>query len=56
MWLTVRAAAKHVDGVTGAKVSVKEAKAWVTYDPKRATPDKIAKAITASGYATKPAP
>lgn len=52
--ITVRTAAKGVPGVTGVRVSLAEGKAWVTYDPKRTTPARIAAAITSSGYKATP--
>jgi copper chaperone CopZ len=43
---TVEKAAKKVAGVTAAKVSHSKATAEITYDPSKATPEAIAKAIT----------
>jgi mercuric ion binding protein len=48
--VTVRAAAKSVAGVLDARVSMDKDTAWVTYDPARTDPAKIAAAITESGY------
>jgi len=48
--VTVRTAAKGVTGVVDARVSMDEGKAWVTFDPARTDPTKIAEAITESGY------
>lgn len=43
----MKSAAKKVDGVTDATVSHKERRAEVSYDPKKTTPEAIAKAISA---------
>lgn len=48
--VTVKAAAEGVRGVRSVRVSMDDAKAWVTYDPTQATPGAIAAAITESGY------
>jgi len=44
--VSVKMAAKKVDGVTEAKVSYENGLAEVIYDPSKTTPDKIVKAIT----------
>lgn len=48
--VTVRTAAKGVDGVVEVRVSMEEARAWVKYDARKTSPATIAKAITESGY------
>lgn len=49
--VSVKMAAKKVDGVTEAKVSYENGLAEVTYDPSKTTPEKIASAITkTSGF------
>lgn len=53
--VTVKAAAEGVGGVTSVRVSMDDAKAWVTYDPTRTNPNAIAAAITESGYKATPA-
>lgn len=42
----VKMAALNVDGVKDAKVSYKEKRAEITYDPAKTNPEAIAKAIT----------
>ena len=42
----MKIAAKRVNGVTETKVSYKEGRAEVTYDPTKTTPEAIARAIT----------
>lgn len=52
--VTVKAAAEGIGGVTAVRVSMDDAKAWVTYDPARTNPGAIAAAITESGYKATP--
>jgi len=52
--VTVKAAAEGVGGVSAVRVSMADAKAWVTYDPARTKPGAIAAAITESGYKATP--
>jgi copper chaperone CopZ len=54
--VTVNTGAAGVSGVTAVRVSMDEAKAWVSYDPARTSPDAIAAAITGSGYPATPVP
>jgi mercuric ion binding protein len=51
--LTVRVTLERLDGVRSAKVSMKEGKAYVVYDPAKVSPDQMAKAVTEAGYPTK---
>ena len=51
--ITVRVTLEKLDGVKSAKVSMKEAKAFVDYDPTKVTPDRMAKAVTDAGYPTR---
>src|SRR5712691_2231405 len=51
--ITVRVTLERLDGVKSAKVSMKEGKAFVDYDPTKVTPDRMAKAVTDAGYPTK---
>ena len=44
--VSVKMAAQKVDGVAEVKVSYENARADVTYDPAKATPAQVAKAIT----------
>lgn len=46
----MRGAAKRVKGVTEAEVDLKAGTARVTYDPAVTNPEKIAEAISASGF------
>lgn len=48
--VTVRMAAKQLDGVKEAKVSVPDKQAVVEYDPAKVTPEKIVEAINKAGY------
>lgn len=49
--VSVRMAAKKVEGVVAVNVSYEKGLADITYDPARTTPEKIAKAVTAnSGF------
>lgn len=51
----VRNAARRVDGVKGVKASYEKGIAEVTYDPRKTTPDAIAKVITErSGFKAVP--
>lgn len=52
--VTVRVAAERVDGVKKARASVKEGKAWVTFDPAVTSAKAIADAITKAGYPARP--
>ena len=52
--VTVEAAAERVTGVRSVRVSMDEAKAWVTYDPAITNPGSVAAAITQSGYKATP--
>jgi len=52
--LTVRTAAKKVDGVVDAGADVGHKRAWASYDPKRTAPAAIAKAISEAGYPATP--
>ena len=52
--VTVRTAAKRVDGVYDARADSNEGRAWASYDPQRTNPAAIASAITEAGYATTP--
>lgn len=52
--VTVKAAAEGIGGVSAVRVSMDDAKAWVTYDPARTNPGAIAAAITESGYKATP--
>ena len=52
--VTVKAAAEGIGGVSSVRVSMDEAKAWVTYDPASTNPGAIAAAITESGYKATP--
>lgn len=47
---TVRQALLAVDGVAAAEVSHAEARAMVSYDPARATPEQLRAAVQAAGY------
>jgi len=48
--VTVRTAAKGVEGVYDARANVQKQSAWVSYDAKRTDPAAIAAAITHAGY------
>ncbi|MGQ0580038.1 MAG: heavy-metal-associated domain-containing protein [Betaproteobacteria bacterium] len=48
--ITVKKALKNVPGVSDAKVNYKSGIAEVNYDPKKTSPDELARAITAVGY------
>ena len=50
--ITVKKALKKVPGVTDVKVDYKSGVAEVNYDPKKTSPDELAKAITTAGYPT----
>lgn len=55
--VSVKMAAKKVDGVSEARVSYENARADVTYDPAKTTPEKIARAITEnSGFRAETQP
>ena len=47
---TVRQALLAVDGVAAAEVSHTEARAMVSYDPARATPEQLRASVQAAGY------
>ncbi len=53
--VTVRLAAERIKGVKKARVSMKQARAWVTFDPAITTATAIAAAITKAGYPARPA-
>ncbi|MDF1552862.1 MAG: metal-binding (seleno)protein [Deferrisomatales bacterium] len=46
----VKAALKKLDGVKDAKVSYREKKAVVTYDPDRVTPEDLVSAVDKTGF------
>jgi len=48
--VTVRTAAKRVEGVYDARAEADEGRAWASYDPQRTNPEAIARAITEAGY------
>lgn len=48
--VTVDAAIEKLDGVREAKVSAKEKRARVTYDPARVTPQQMVQAIKDAGF------
>ena len=48
--VAVKVAAERVDGVTEARASHAEKRAWVSFDPARTSPEAIARAITKAGY------
>lgn len=48
--VTIRAAAKKVDGVAGVNVDVRQELAQVIFEDQKTTPTQIASAITNSGY------
>lgn len=50
--ITVKKALKNVPGVTDVKVDYKSGIAEINYDPKKTSPDELAKAITTAGYPT----
>jgi len=50
----VQAALSKVDGVVGSDVSLEEGLAEVQYDPQKADPDKIQKALQTTGFGIKP--
>lgn len=52
--VTVRTAAKGVDGVYDARADLDRKMAWVRYDPRRTNPEAIARAITDAGYPANP--
>lgn len=52
--VTVRTAAKRLDGVYEARVDADQGRAWASYDPARTSPAAIAAAITDAGYASTP--
>jgi mercuric ion binding protein len=54
--ITVRTAAEGVKGVKKARVSMEQARAWVTFDAATTDPGTIAAAITKSGYPARPLP
>ncbi|MGH7214216.1 MAG: heavy metal translocating P-type ATPase [Tepidisphaeraceae bacterium] len=51
---SVENAAKSVGGVKQASVNLARGRAVVRFDPKQATPEKIAEAITGAGYPAAP--
>ncbi|HEV8646213.1 MAG TPA: cation transporter [Burkholderiales bacterium] len=50
--ITVKTALKRVPGVSDVKVDYKTGIAEVSYDPKKTSPDELAKAITSVGFPT----
>jgi copper chaperone CopZ len=52
--IAVKLAAERVLGVSEARASHDEKRAWVTYDPAKTTPAAIAIAITHVGYKATP--
>lgn len=52
--VAVKVAAERVDGVTEARASHAEKRAWVSFDPARTSPEAIARAVTEAGYETTP--
>lgn len=52
--ITVKVAAEKVPGVSEARASHGEKRAWVTYDPAKTTPAAIAMAIANAGYKSTP--
>ncbi len=50
--VTVRKAAKHLDGVNSIKVDVDAGQAAVTFDPAKVSAQQIADRITDAGYKT----
>lgn len=54
--VTVRVAAKKLDGVKEVRVNVAGKQAVVAYDPKKVTPDQILEAVTKTGLKASLAP
>lgn len=54
--VAVKVAAEKVEGVTEARASHAEKRAWVSFDPARTSSEAIARAITEAGYETTPEP
>ena len=52
---SVKTALKGVDGVDKVKVSQKDGKAQVSYDPSRTNPEALAQVVTQVGFETTPA-
>lgn len=52
--VTVRVAAERVKGVKKARVSMKQGRAWVTFDSAITSAEAIAAAITKAGYPARP--
>lgn len=50
--ITVKTALKRVSGVSDVKVDYKTGIAEVNYDPKKTSPDELAKAVTSVGFPT----
>ncbi len=48
--ISVRKAAERVPGVSDARADLASKTAEVTFDPQRATPEAIAKAVSDAGY------
>lgn len=53
--LTVKVVLKKQQGVQDVKMDADKATAMVTFDPKLATPEKLAQAVTEAGYPATPA-
>ena len=52
--VTVKVAAERVRGVVSARADSSQGRAWVTFDPTLATVEKIAAAISETGYKATP--
>jgi len=52
--VAVKVAAEKVEGVTEARASHGDKRAWVSFDPRRTNPEAIARTITAAGYEATP--
>ncbi len=50
--ITVKKVLKKVPGVSEVTVDYKAGTAAVSYDPRKADPDELAKTVTAAGYPT----
>lgn len=48
--LTIQAALRKEAGVVGSRVDAKTETVSVDYDPRRTTPERIARAVTESGF------
>ncbi|NOY45517.1 MAG: heavy-metal-associated domain-containing protein [Deltaproteobacteria bacterium] len=52
----VKAALKKVEGVRDARVSFREKRAVVTYDPERTSEEALVKAVESTGFRAAPVP